>query len=623
MCRIVALFFILSVSSAFSAIEFESVELGFDRVYKRERWAPLQVVVTSRNEDFNGEIRVEVRNIFSGVLIQTYIAPLSLTRTDRQRRVIHIFLPGISPQLSIKLVDHTGQVRVPYELTPELLKPLTDLVILALTPSRDLLSRWNKQRIGNREKGHAFVAYTDFKGLPAHWKGYDSVDFFVVRGVSLVERRISKRQQQALLDWIQRGGTLLVSGGADLRWLRGSFLEAFLPVELVGLRREPQIPGSIQRFGFAADLPFDLIEFKPKPGMVALAAGGDQIYIAKRFLGSGQIISLGFDYNAPPFSDSLGAEAFWEWLLGAENRTPRHVEARYEADRRHDEKIQTILAAASSAEAPLIRLLLVFLAVYVLGFGALIWWGGKGKPRLYWVGGITLAVLFSCGVVLPRYFVPSPVSVNRLSILSVYPSTNRAHLQTYMGIIASASVETPIQFQEGTFIRPLTETVAPPLQLVASEKAEDSSILRQAALDPWVTRAYFAEAFIDFPVHLLWEEGMTTDRIEHGLPYTLENAWLIDQGEYPHIGTIPPATVVEIKDGPKRYNRSPLSQALVGTRKAFMGILIGEVVLRYLAQETTPKLVGWTQTPPLSMSMNHPMNAVDETLVVLYLPAHR
>ena len=138
------------------------------------------------------------------------------------------------------------------------------------------------------------------------------------------------------------------------------------------------------------------------------------------------------------------------------------------------------------------------------------------------------------------------------------------------------------------------------------------------------------ETFIDFPVHLTWERGVTTDRIEHRLPYTLENAWLIDQGEYPHIGTIPPATAVEIKENPKRYNRSPLSQALVGPRKAFMGVLIGEVVLRYLAQEAVPKLVGWTQTSPLPMSMDHlrsesfqPVNTVDETLVILYLPEHR
>ena len=623
MYRIVTLFFILSVSSAFSAIEFESVELGFDKVYKRERWAPLQVVVTSRNEDFNGEIKVEVRNIFSGELIQTYVTPLSLTRTDRQRRVIHVFLPGVSAQLSIKLVSHTGQVRVSQELTPELPKSLADLMILALTPSRDLLSRWDGKQIDGKEKGHAFVAYTDFKGLPVHWKGYDSVDFFVIRRVSLVERRIAKRQQQALLDWIQRGGTLLVSGGTDLRQLRGSFLEPFLPVALGGLRRATQLPESMQRFGFAADSPFDLIEFKSKPGTIPLVGDGDQIYIAKRFLGSGQIISLGFDYNAPPFSDSPGVEAFWKWMLGTEARTPRHAEARYEADRRHDEKIQTILAAVPSAEAPLIWLLSVFLVVYALGFGALIWWGGKGKPHLYWGGGIALAVLFLCGVILPRQFVASPVSVNRFSILSVYPSTNRAHLQTYIGIIASASVETSIQFQGRTFIRPLTATATPPLQLVEPEGTKDFSTLRQAALDPWITRAYFAEAFIDFPVHLTWERGVASDRIEHRLPYTLENAWLIDQGEYPYIGTIPPATVVEIEENPKKYSRSPLSQALVGERKAFMAVLIGEVVLRYLAQESAPKLVGWTQTSPLSMSMDHPANIADETLVILYLPVHR
>ena len=62
---------------------------------------------------------------------------------------------------------------------------------------------------------------------------------------------------------------------------------------------------------------------------------------------------------------------------------------------------------------------------------------------------------------------------------------------------------------------------------------------------------------------------------------------------------------------------------LGGARRAFVGVLIGEVVLRYLAQEAAPKLIGWTQIPPLSMSMDHPMNVVDETLVVLYLPAHR
>ena len=114
--------------------------------------------------------------------------------------------------------------------------------------------------------------------------------------------------------------------------------------------------------------------------MVPLVGDEGQTYIAKRFLGGGQIISLAFDYTAPPFSDSLGAEAFWEWLIQTESRTPRHAEARYEADRRHDEKIQKILADIPSAKAPLIQLLLIFLVVYVLSFGAVIWWAANANP---------------------------------------------------------------------------------------------------------------------------------------------------------------------------------------------------------------------------------------------------
>ena len=142
----------------------------------------------------------------------------------------------------------------------------------------------------------------------------------------------------------------------------------------------------------------------------------------------------------------------------------------------------------------------------------------------------------------------------------------------------------------------MTAIATPPLQLVESEGVTDSSILRQAALDPWVTRAYFAEAFIDFPVRSV---RLTTGRIEHQLPYTLENAWLIGQGRYTYIGDIPPATTVEIEENLTRYNRSPLSQMLGGARRVFVGVLIGEVVLRYLAQEAAPKLIGWTQIPSI------------------------
>ncbi|MCZ6676055.1 MAG: hypothetical protein O7E52_02270 [Candidatus Poribacteria bacterium] len=609
------------IAPAFGAIEIETTELGFDRIYKRDRWVPLQVVITSQNEAFDGEIRVEVRSIFSGELIQAYSTPLSLTRADRQRRTIYLFLPGISTQLTLQLMSREGHTRIAQEITPEFPKRATDLVMLALTPKRDVLSRWHEKPLGQKEEGHAFVAYADFTHLPAYWKGYDSVDVFVLRGVSLAAHRISARQQQALLDWIQRGGTLLVSGGIDFRHLRGSFLEPFLPVDLVALRTETHLTEAMQRFGFEAGPPFDLIEFKRKPGTQMLVGNEEQIYVAKRSFGSGQIINLAFDYNVPPFSESPGVGEFWTWLLKAEGRSPRYAEARYEAYRKHNEKIQRLLTSRPSTQAPLIQFLAAFLSVYVLSFVGLTWWAGKRKAKAYWIGGVSMTMLFTGALIFSRNVVPSSVSATRFSILSIYPQRARAHLQTYIGLLASASTETQIQFEGGTFIKPLTSTAAPPLHLV---EAKDSQ-LRRAALDPWVTRAYIAESFIDFPIrgpgwHLTQQQGAgrtTGVQIQHHLSTELENVWLIDEGEYTYFASIPPDTRAEAKDSSQAPHRFP-SPALSESRKQFIQILASEGVLRYLIQEAQPKLVGWTRESFLPMTLNHPVNGVDETFVILY-----
>jgi len=399
-------------------------------------------------------------------------------------------------------------------------------------------------------------------------------------------------------------------------------------------------------------VPFDLIEFTRKregaaliedPRSQTLVGNAHQTYIAKRALGSGQIISLAFDYNAPPFSEPPGVEAFWEWLLKEEGQSPRHAEARYEAYRRHDEKLQALLTNLSSTRAPLIRLLAIFLSVYILSLGGFIRWvgrsqgksesgGGSGggsagaspsraSSRASWIGGFLITVLFSSAVVIPRNFVPSSLSVNRFSILSVYAERGRAHLQTYLGIIASANSETSIRFKGGAFIKPLTPTATPPLQLVQGKDFQ----LRHAALDAWVTRTYFAESFIDFPSHLSpgpslmrgGEDG--TKQIQHHLPDTLENAWLIDGGKYTYLGAIAPDTAVGSKAMPPPEGVLPFPQELSGTRRQFAQILMGESVLRYLISEQTPKLVGWLRGSFLSMELNHPVNAGDETFVILYL----
>ena len=620
------LFLLMSVS-AFGTIEIESIQFGFaspdkqDGYYKRNRWVPLHVLAVSRDEPeiFIGEILVEVNDVLSGRRIQTYSTRLVLMPTDRQRPVLYIFQPNTPIKLSLKLIHQDGHVQISRELIPQLPKQARDLLLLALTPGRGVLSRWDGEPIDEKGEGHMFVTFLGGqKYLPTHWKGYDAVDLFVIRGVALTERYIYRRQQTALLDWIHEGGTLIVSGGSDLRYLRNSFLEPFLPITLGELKTVAELPNAMRRFGFKVDSAFNVIDFTRRGSSRILIGDADVVYIANRVFGNGQIICMAFDYNAHPFAQSPGHDKFWAWMLKTVGRSPRRLEALYDRSRKHHEKIQALLSSVSSTRAPLIRGLAIFLLLYLLSFGGFTVWAGKRQDRLgkYWIAGFLITLFFSCVVILSRYFVPSSVSMNRLSVCSVYPERGRAHLQSYLGMISSAHTRTSIRFNSGTFIKPLIPKESLPLHLVESKETR----LRQATLDAWFTSTYVVESFADFPDKAPeYEEDAGEKWIRHHLPNALENAWFIDGDGYAYLGAVQPNDRVKIKERSTTSKMPPFSQELSGTRQKFAQILSGEVVLRYLVREDVPKLVGWVRQSLLPMELNHLVNADDETFMILYL----
>jgi len=99
--KTVLFFSLFAVSVAFSAVEFEHVTFGFNGGYKAGKWAPLNVTVRSQNEPatFTGELTVEVRNVFSGALIQRYATPLQLSTTDRRQKHLYVYCPKIATKL--------------------------------------------------------------------------------------------------------------------------------------------------------------------------------------------------------------------------------------------------------------------------------------------------------------------------------------------------------------------------------------------------------------------------------------------------------------------------------------------------------------------------------------------
>ena len=633
-----------AVSVAVGAVEIEDVTFGFGDGYRIGTWAPLTVTVRNQDEGtaFRGELVVEVRNFSSDIPIERYATSLHLIGLERQQKNFYVYCPKNATQLVIRLVPFTpseiaGVRRTASGLVKDVLLPTPlarkDYFVLVLAPSGDTLKRFvDKKQLAVPGDAQVHVKYLpNSRALPRDWIGYNAVDILVVREVGLTERRILKTQQTAMLDWIQRGGTLIVSGGSSFNYLQGSFIEPFLPVELRGVKKTDN---------YSADSHSEYIQFAPKAGCEVLSGTAAQIYVAKRKFGDGQILCFAFDYNVPPFgihskdsvggvsnSDDVLAETFWHGLLSKHGKSPRHLADRYALALQHEAAIHKHFLSEMPTRVPLIKLLAILLPIYLLGFGGFLLYFGrsKQKSRTYWIGG-GLFVLLSVIAVASAQTVwfPNTVTADRLSIVSVYPERQRAHLLRYVSLRAASRVETSVDLTKGTFVRHQGVEVSKGefFEKIGTLIQDSRVQLRDVSVEPWHPTTYVEEKFLT----------MDTQKF----PSTLENTWRVAGKEMTYLGSVAlrEASGLEIDPtfDPSRARlrlrvtpKMPPDEALEGARKTFARILQRDYVLRYLETEANlnppPYFIGWVSQEygrgnlaPTIADENIDTN--DETLVI-------
>ena len=646
---ILMILILFSVSLAFGAVEIENTTFGFSDGYKTGTWAPLTITVRSQDEPvvFTGELVVEIQNFSSDTPLERYAIPLRLSPTGRQQKRLYVYCSKNATRLVVQFVpagsvesnlrnsplireDREGKtlLNAMSPMIQEMSLPIPiarkDYLVLVLAPSGDKLKRFiDKKKLKVSDGAQVHVKYFPNRtSLLRDWIGYSAVDVLVIRETFLTERHISKAQQAALLDWVQRGGTLITSGGGSFNALRGSFVEPYLPVELKGLKktdtlRTPShdIVGWVegdeteQTFNNNPTL-FEYIEFVPKTGCKTLIGTEEQIYVAKRNFGNGQILCLAFDYNALPFSEQEVGEVFWHRLLSESGKSPRHLADQYALSRQHEEKVHKQFLSKMPTQVPLIKLLAVALPVYLFAFGGFLLYFGRSKQKsyIYWVGSCLFVMLSVSTIAVTKNVLPNSITADRLSILSIYPERQRGHLQSFVSIRTPSRTKTFITFPEGTFIR-RQETEL--FQKLGTSVQGARVQLQDVPVEPWYPTTYVREAFTQ------------------QLPVKLENAWRVTEKKITYLGNIrlrgrePFLTENRITTDTsisRRPLKIPPDRELNGTRKAYARILQQEGVLQYLTMEPDlnqrPYIIGWTSRNFTDIATDGNANTNDETLVV-------
>ncbi|MBC8232298.1 hypothetical protein H8E77_22355 [bacterium] len=645
---LIGLFVICAIEHAMGAINISQIHLGFNPpYYKGNAWIPLRLRLENDGEEFKGKVEVEIKNIFASIT-QKYSKPLTLPRKALRNLYFYVLPRGITSKFIVRLIDTEGTEKVFKEFTPETPKRRQDFLILALTPNIDMLANLTGESLENQRdrrdlpntpSGTIYVTYFDGKmNLPDTWKGYDSIDLVVIRDISLESHNISHRQQSALIDWIYSGGTLLISGGRNIQYLLGSFLEPLLPVTSMRLKTDTDLPILTQLFGFNFDGKgrFELIDSRLKDGSRSLVTTEDGTpIIAEREMGDGKVVFLAFDYSAPSFSisstgnlhqaDSVGQ--LWHWLLNDVVQSKLKRESLFDPYRRHEFRIQRLLSLTKKSYSPLLKLLGAFLSAYAIGFGLFICVVPKRAQtaKIVWLGGLFVISIFAIFPVGLHYVKKGELTANGLSIVNIYPQNSKARVETYLGFLSSDNSKYNLQSDTKVFMRRLDDAPKAPYDFVQTNQFQYIGI----QLNPWTVQTFYAESYLELngKIKSDWQEidGIVKGTIGNNLPFDLSDAYITYGRFYDKIGNFNKDAEISVKvdkqysgDVPKAIFEAA-ANARTGKQHAFARILADEGVLRYLAQPTKPKLIGWTQSPILKFNFGRSYKIENQVLVIIHI----
>lgn len=347
---LLVLFPSLSWSAAPPRLDEQGIRIGLPDGPKVARsrngvWTPVAIPVKAGSDDVphNG-YQIVVETTDGEAVPYRYTVPVPALAANGERVVFAYVRPGSSGAtftVTLRTADGTDvQTVAPLARNPgnrEILEPREVLYLTVGSPLRSLRDAGKPEAEANKESEEVptpgFASIQNVADMPDRWFGYDAVDVMVLTTADdgFVDRlqRMNPARRHALLDWVRRGGRLVLSVGRNwqgvAKWL-----------EQVPL---PFVDGTLQNKIARSSLPSlqqwcgaDPRQKQPLRNIdiVAVRAGSNMhglVYedptaddretrpiLWQSSCGLGRVLLVPFDLDTPPFSTWDGRSAFWKKL---------------------------------------------------------------------------------------------------------------------------------------------------------------------------------------------------------------------------------------------------------------------------------------------------------------------
>ncbi|EKU43174.1 hypothetical protein C518_1815 [Lysinibacillus fusiformis ZB2] len=308
--------FILPTTQASAAATLEvKATAGVSGKAKYQSVVPLQVTVKNNGADFSGDMAINSSNSYEAA--SALVVPIDIAAGEE--KTFTFYLDGLA-DYSYSDTDlfafYEGNIekgkKIAYKGTKRLQSNFLDpssTFIYTLTDKSDRLSALLRLSTFVAQSNVEVFNINQLKGytLPEDSQGLAMANVIVVDEVAIAD--LTQKQQEALLKWVQDGGTLLLGAADQINATAGIFKE-YLPLSLsqemtaISAEALTKLSG-----GGIFTQPISVYAATSSEGSLPVLTENNAVLAAKKKVGSGEVIQTTFSLGDQPLAsmDGYGA----------------------------------------------------------------------------------------------------------------------------------------------------------------------------------------------------------------------------------------------------------------------------------------------------------------------------
>jgi hypothetical protein len=323
--------------------EVLNIRMGFDaslsstkaaNTFKIGTWTPVWVTLQGGAERFTGFMEVVVKD--DDGTPSAYRMAVEVGPGKSERYTAYVRPGGRDPEIEVRLIDANGRraggalQSTVMPQAPEALMPNENLVLTVGHPQGvETMVELPGFKVSARSPYGGAVEEivtaridTASGSLPGRWYGYDAARAIVLdTNDREAMSSLDALRGRSLVDWVERGGHLVVAVGANWQIVRDSVLAPILPglpngqervssLEALDHFAGPEAKKQITPPGSKPVMVTKLEEVKDRGGAV-LSVTSNLPLVVRGAYGFGRVTLITFDVDQKPFSDWPDRSLFW------------------------------------------------------------------------------------------------------------------------------------------------------------------------------------------------------------------------------------------------------------------------------------------------------------------------